>query len=69
MSSRYPSILSANYHVVLVKVFPIIFLLIVYVYFFGIISVARFMEGSIVTISKSLDISSTEMEINPGLLI
>ena len=67
MLSRYLSILSANYHVLLVKVFPIIFLVIIYIYLFGIISVERFMEGSIVTISKSLDISSADMEINPGL--
>ena len=66
MLSRYLSILSANYHVLLVKVFPIIFLVIIYIYLFGIISVERFMEGSIVTISKSLDISSADMEINPG---
>ena len=50
-----------NYKVILYVV-----LIAIYVHFFGITSVDRFLEDSIVTIQKSQEISSLGLELNPG---
>ena len=47
-------------------VFMNVVLISLYVYFFGITSVDRFLEESIVTIKKTEDISSTSLDVKPG---
>ena len=50
------------------KFLPAAFLIIFYFLFFGLGSVERFLEESIVTHRKSLQISSAGLEVNPGLV-
>ena len=48
------------------KVFLIIVLSLLYIFLFGIKSIDRFMDDSIVTIKKELDMTSIDMDIRPG---
>ena len=48
------------------KAFLNIVLVSLYVYFFGIKSVKRFKEDSIVTIKRNQDYSSSDFEVKPG---
>ena len=58
-----------NFGILSCKMVLNVVLFVLYVYFFGIPSFQRYMEKSIVTITKDLDISSSEIEIKPGRII
>ena len=48
---------------------PAVFLITIYFFLFGLESVERFLEGSIVINTKSLAISSSGLKVNPGATI
>ena len=58
-----------NFGILSCKLVLNVVLFVLYVYFFGVPSFQRYMEKSIVTITKDLDISSSEIEIKPGRII
>ena len=58
-----------NFGILSCKLVLNVVLFVLYVYFFGVPSFQRYMEKSIVTITKDLDISSSEIEIKPGKII
>ena len=58
-----------NFGILSCKMVLNVVLFVLYVYFFGVPSFQRYMEKSIVTITKDLDISSSEIEIKPGRII